>query len=138
MKSKVLVGGCFDILHIGHLDFLEAAKAAGDILIVLVESDQKIATLKGHHRPINSQADRARLLRALKMVNQVILLPSNMTDSDYDKLISEIKPDILATTSPDPGLHHKQRIAKLVKAKLKIVNKLIKGYSTGQLIEKLR
>ena len=76
MKNIVLVGGCFDIVHLGHLIFLEKAKAKGDILIVLLESDENIRKNKGQNRPINNQEDRALFLSKLKMVDKLDILQS--------------------------------------------------------------
>lgn len=113
-KILVLVGGCFDILHIGHVKFLEKAKAAGDILIVLLESDKSIRKLKGENRPINNHQDRASLLSALRAVDYVVLLPLLKTNLDYEKVLFRIKPDIIACTKDDPNKHHKERIGKLL------------------------
>ena len=72
---KVLVGGCFDVLHIGHVKFLRQAKSFGDYLIVLLESDANIKKLKGSTRPIHNQKERKEVLEALKFVDKVIILP---------------------------------------------------------------
>ena len=63
----VLVGGCFDILHLGHVVFLEKAKKEGDVLVVLLESDEKVRFLKGKGRPVHTQSERAEILSALKV-----------------------------------------------------------------------
>lgn len=136
-KDIVLVGGCFDILHIGHITFLEKAKKCGDILVILLESDQNIRKLKGINRPVHTQKQRAKILSSLKMVDFVICLPEMKKNSDYDEVIKKIKPDILATTSGDIGLHHKKRTAKLVGAKVKIVSKSIPGFSTSKILDKV-
>lgn len=137
-KKIVLVGGCFDLLHLGHLKFLEKAKKEGDVLIVLLESDEKMKKIKGIDRPINKQADRAKVLSALKAVDFVVTL-SGMTESgDYEKLMHRIKPDVIATTLPDPHIAHKRRIAKLMGAKVKYVCRLVKDYSTAGMVKKIR
>ena len=74
-KITVLAGGCFDVLHPGHIVFLEKAKKAGDYLVVLLESDKKIRKLKGKGRPVHSQKERAEILSALKSVDSVVCLP---------------------------------------------------------------
>lgn len=135
MNKIVLVGGCFDILHPGHVIFLKKAKQVGDKLIVLLESDEKIRKLKGSGRPIHKQKERAILLKALKFVDEVILLPYIDKEIDYDKYIQKIKPDIIATTLGDPYIKYKKRSAKKVGAKLKCVTKRIENYSTSQLVE---
>ena len=102
-KSIVVAGGCFDILHVGHVRFLQSAKKLGDVLFVLLESDKNVKKLKGETRPINSQKDRAEILSSLKSVDYVVFLPRMKSDEDYDKLITCLKPNILATTENDPG-----------------------------------
>jgi glycerol-3-phosphate cytidylyltransferase len=72
-KRIVATNGCFDILHIGHLRYLEESKKLGDILVVGLNSDTSVKSLKGASRPINNQADRAELLLGLKPVDYVII-----------------------------------------------------------------
>lgn len=115
-KSLVLVGGCFDLLHKGHRQFLQKARKTGESLIVLLESDEMIKNRKGVGRPHETQSERARALAQLSYVTAVLLLPSQMDDQDYDKLVSEIKPAIIATTKGDPYRHHKERQAKQIGA----------------------
>lgn len=133
-KVVVLVGGCFDILHPGHVIFLEKAKKAGDILIVLLESDEKIKAMKGINRPVHSQAERVKVLSVLRPVDYIVLLPYLREDLEYDRLILRIKPDIIAATSRSENIRHYRRTAKLSGAKLKFVTKTINGYSTSSLI----
>lgn len=128
-ENIVLVGGCFDILHLGHVTFLEKARKKGDFLIVLLESDQVIRTKKGDKRPINSQKNRAKVLSALKDVDLIVMLPE-MKNEDYDKVVKEIKPSIIAITSKDPEIKYKKRSAKLIGAKISIVTKFIPEHST--------
>lgn len=132
-KTIVLVGGCFDILHLGHIIFLEKAKRVGDILVVLLESDQKVRELKGNSRPIYVQKDRAKILSALKVVDYVVKLPFLKTDQEYERLVAKIKPDIIAVTAGSVSYHH-LRVAKLVGAKLKPVTKMIDNYSTSRIL----
>lgn len=134
MKKIVLVGGCFDILHLGHIRFLKQAKKLGDTLIVLLESDEKIKKIKGEGRPVNSQIIRAEILEALHDVDFVIKLPEIMEDADYDDLVKKIKPDYIAVTKGDSGLENKKRSAKLVNAKIIIATNLIEGYSTSKIL----
>ena len=97
-KKIVLVGGCFDVLHVGHIKFLERAKRVGDILFVEVESDQNITRLKGPNRPINRQADRVYVLSRLEIVDYVIPLPTKISDLGYLSITKRVGPAILATT----------------------------------------
>lgn len=133
-QKTVIVGGCFDILHLGHIRFLRQAKKLGDILIILLESDKKIKKIKGDARPVNSQKVRAEILSALRDVDFVILLPGIMEDTDYDDLVKKIKPDFIAVTKGDLGLENKKRSAKLVGAEVRIVINRLKNYSTGKLL----
>lgn len=136
-KTIVLAGGCFDILHIGHITFIEKTKAEGDIFFVLLEADKRIQLIKGRNRPINKQRDRAKVLSALESVDYVILLPQALTDKNYENMIINLKPDIITTTIGDPGKAKKERQAKLVGAKVVEVTEYIKDQSTSRLIELL-
>lgn len=136
-KKIVLVGGCFDLVHLGHLVFLQKAKSIGDILFVLLESDQTIRRLKGDKRPINSQINRAKFLTHLKSVDFVIKLPEFKTNQQYQKLITQIKPNIIAITQNDFQKKLKKQQANLVKAKLITVTSVIKNQSTSLVIQKL-
>jgi FAD synthetase len=136
-KRIVLAGGCFDLLHIGHITFLEKAKTLGDILVVLLESDESIAHEKGKNRPINSQKDRAKILAALSNVDIIIPLKSTMTDQEYDALVFAIKPAIIATTSGDGNRHHKERQAKKIDAKVVDVIMPVSDKSTTKLVKLL-
>lgn len=131
----VLAGGCFDILHIGHITFLENAKKAGDILILLLESDEAIKLLKGEKRPINNQKNRAKILSSVEFVNLVIVLNKPFETEDYQKLVSEIKPDVIAVTEGDPNLENKKSQAKEVGAVVKVVLKKIAEHSTTKLLD---
>lgn len=134
-KTIVLVGGCFDILHIGHITFLEKAKAAGDKLFVFLESDESIRKLKGVNRPINNREDRAKILAALESVDYVILLPAYLKDSDYDNMIIKIKPAIIAITKGATRRKNKERQAALASSKLVEVTGYIRDQSTTRLVK---
>lgn len=134
-KRIVLVGGCFDVLHPGHVIFLEKAKQAGDLLIVLLESDEKIKKLKGVNRPVHTQQERGKVLSALQFVDYLVLLPVMKSDTAYDKLIQSIKPDIIAITAGQASQHQK-RAAKLTGAELKAVTRLIGQHSTSRILDR--
>lgn len=137
-KIIVLVGGCFDILHQGHLTFLKKARKQGDKLIVLLESDQSVALKKGPGRPVNNQIKRAEALNSLADVDVVINLPFIEASAGYDQIIRQLKPDIIATTFKDPHIKHKKRAAKKIGARIKYVNRRIVGFSTSSLINENR
>lgn len=90
-EKIVLTNGCFDLLHPGHIEYLAAAKALGNKLIILINDDGSVADLKGQHRPINPLKDRIALLAALKSVDWVI----PFSEATPANLIAQIKPDIL-------------------------------------------
>lgn len=133
-KKIVIAGGCFDILHIGHVEYLNEAKKTGDVLVVLLESDNSIKKIKGITRPINPQKNRAKILSELKPVDYIICL-SEFGNSDYDKLIFQLKPQIIATTFGDKQIEHKIRQANMIGAKVVIVNKKIKDQSTSKIAD---
>ena len=126
---KVLVGGCFDVLHYGHVSFLKKAKALGDYLVVLLESDARIKKLKGPSRPFHNQLQRKEILESLKFVDEVILTKDEMTDQDYENLIIKINPQIIAIEEGKKTKTH----ASLVNAKVVGIDK-VEGYSTSQLL----
>lgn len=133
-KTLVLAGGCFDVLHPGHIVFLEQAKRVGDYLGVLLESDEKIRQLKGEGRPVHTQKDRAKILSALTAVDFIVCLPRMENDLAYDKLILKIRPDIIAATKGDRAISYKQRTAKKAGAKLIYVTKMIGQHSTSKIL----
>jgi len=134
-KRIVLAGGCFDILHVGHITFLEKARAAGDKLFIMLEGDAAIKKLKGENRPINSQADRARILSAIESVDVVVALGDDLKDADYDNLIMKIQPDVIATSEGDTYIGHKERQAKMVLGKVVEVTGIISDQSTSRLVK---
>lgn len=136
-KKIVLAGGCFDILHIGHISFLEKSKKAGDILVLLLESDDAIRFLKGKNRPVNSQENRAAVLSAIACVDLVITLPYIFKTPDYTELVRQIKPDIIAVSDEDPNLNIKKLQAEEVGGNLKIVLKKIPEHSTTKILNNL-
>jgi rfaE bifunctional protein nucleotidyltransferase chain/domain len=90
-KKIVFTNGCFDIIHAGHVDYLEKAKSLGDVLIVGLNSDDSVRRLKGKNRPINPQEHRKKVLQALKPVDLVIIFEEDTPE----RLIKEVKPDVL-------------------------------------------
>ena len=87
----VFTNGCFDILHAGHIEYLEATSRLGNRLIIGLNDDASVAKLKGSHRPINNQVDRSKVLSSLYMVDMIIIFS---TDTPLD-LIEKIDPDFL-------------------------------------------
>ncbi|MBQ8482660.1 D-glycero-beta-D-manno-heptose 1-phosphate adenylyltransferase [bacterium] len=89
-KTTVATNGCFDILHVGHVRYLQKTKSFADYSIVLLNSDKSVRSIKGPSRPINNENDRAEILCALSCVDYVVLFDE---DSPRD-LLDEIKPDV--------------------------------------------
>lgn len=90
-RKIVFTNGCFDIIHYGHVQYLQKAKTKGDILIVGLNSDASVKRLKGEKRPINCQKDRAEILSEFKSVDFVVIF----NEDTPLNLIKTIKPDIL-------------------------------------------
>lgn len=135
-KGQVLVftNGCFDILHVGHIDYLEKARREGDRLIIGLNTDVSVRGLKGKGRPINDEESRGRLLAALSFVDLVI--PFN--ESTPMELIKAVQPDILVKGSD-------YEVENIVGAKFVMENggkvitlDLIQGISTTHIIEKIK
>ena len=137
-KKIVLVGGCFDIVHIGHIAFLQKAKEQGNFLIVLLESDETIKKMKGPTRPIHTQYLRAKILGSLDSVDLVVQIPQLKTDKEYSKLVKIIEPDIIAVTKGDPILIKKMAHAQTIHAKVVKVIDRQKEYSTSNLVNNLK
>jgi len=132
-KRIVFTNGCFDILHFGHVKYLQDAKAKGDYLIVAVNSDSSIKKIKAKNRPVIGQGDRLKTIAALASVDFVVLF----NEDNPLKLIKALKPDLLIKGA-DWG---KERImgADFVESyggKVATVN-LVKGRSTSALIKKI-
>ena len=89
-NTVVATNGCFDILHVGHVRYLEKTKSFADKLIVLLNSDKSVKSIRGHSRPINNENDRAEILCALSCVDYVV----SFDEDSPRNLLDEIKPDI--------------------------------------------
>ncbi len=138
-KSVVFTNGCFDILHAGHVTYLEEAATLGDILIVGINSDDSVQRLKGPQRPIVPEEDRAMLVAALRCVDYTVLFPE---DTPYE-LVRDLQPDVLvkggdydpaATSGPryivgsDSVREHGGRV--------EVIN-LVEGRSTTNIVERV-
>jgi len=89
-KVWVATNGCFDLLHAGHVAYLEAARSLGDALLVGLNGDSSVRELKGPSRPLNAEADRARVLAALECVSAVVVFPEKRAV----RFLSEARPDL--------------------------------------------
>jgi D-beta-D-heptose 7-phosphate kinase/D-beta-D-heptose 1-phosphate adenosyltransferase len=90
-KKIVFTNGCFDLLHVGHIRYLKEAKGYGDILIVAVNSDSSVKSIKGDKRPIVSQSERAEVLAALEMIDYVTMFDEGTPCN----VIKKLQPDVL-------------------------------------------
>ena len=129
-KKIVFTNGCFDLLHIGHIKYLETAKSYGDILILGLNSDSSVKSIKGENRPINNQKDRACILAALNAVDYVVIFDE---ETPY-KIIKTIRPNILVKGGDYQG---KKVVGEDIVDELRIVE-FIKGKSSTQTIENIK
>ncbi len=133
-KRIVFTNGCFDILHLGHVDYLEKASEKGDKLIIGINTDKSVKRLKGDNRPVNNEIARARILAALAFVDAVTFF-----DEDTPlALIQMISPDVLIKGSD-------YTISNIVGADIVLKNggkvetiELVSGYSTTQIINQIK
>ncbi|BDD06333.1 D-glycero-beta-D-manno-heptose 1-phosphate adenylyltransferase [Aureibacter tunicatorum] len=137
-KSKgekvVFTNGCFDLVHVGHVDYLEKARKLGDRLIVGLNTDNSVKRLKGDSRPVNNEMFRARILASMQFIDAVIFFDQDTPQ----ELITEVLPNILVKGDD-------YKISEIVGAKEVIANggkvqtiAFVEGYSSTKLIEKIK
>jgi len=129
-KKIVFTNGCFDILHKGHVQYLDKAKSFGDVLILGLNSDDSVRELKGPSRPINNEDDRAYILAALESVDYVV----KFTDDTPYSLIQIVQPDILVKGGDYEG---KEVVGSDIAGCVKLVQ-FVDGRSTTSTIEKIK
>jgi D-glycero-beta-D-manno-heptose 1-phosphate adenylyltransferase len=136
-KRIVLVTGVFDLFHQEHQNFLRASRAAGDLLIVGVESDARVRKNKGLSRPTDDQQKRVQQLQLFSVVDLAFVLPEKFdAAADQLRLLKLIKPDILAASSHTPYLKEKQQLMKKVGGEVRVVYELQSNTSTTQILAK--
>lgn len=129
-EKVVFTNGCFDILHRGHVTYLQQARQLGDHLIVGLNSDASVKKLKGPERPINNELDRAFMLAALRCVDEVVLFGEDTPE----ELLSHLNPDILVKG----GDYKPEEVAgRQYAGEVKILS-FVDGYSTTGTIRKIR
>lgn len=128
-KTVVFTNGCFDILHRGHVEYLDTAKSFGDVLILGLNSDSSVRRLKGESRPINSQEDRAYILAALESVDYVVIFD----EATPYNLIQALQPDILVKGG---DYKDKEVVGSDIAKEVKLVD-FVEGRSTTQTIAKI-
>ena len=129
-KKIIFTNGCFDLLHYGHIRYLEASKNLGDILIIGLNSDKSIKKIKGNDRPINSEGDRAYLIAALESVDFVVIFDEE-TPLELIKLIA---PDILVKGG---DYKDKKVVGQEIVDELRIID-FVPGKSTSNIINKIK
>jgi rfaE bifunctional protein nucleotidyltransferase chain/domain len=131
-RTIVFTNGCFDILHVGHVRCLQAAKNLGDLLVVGLNSDQSVRALKGANRPFNPETDRAEVLAALESVDYIVIFP----EPRVTKLVQEIRPHIYAKGgdyTPESLEQEEVRALRAIGTRIEILP-LVPGKSTTDLI----
>jgi rfaE bifunctional protein nucleotidyltransferase chain/domain len=133
-ESVVFTNGCFDILHRGHVEYLNQAKSLGKYLVIGLNSDSSVKKLKGEDRPVNNETDRAFVLSNLKCVDAVIIFDE---DTPYD-LINTVRPDFLVKG----GDWKEEQIvgSDIVKSYGgKVISlKFVDSYSTSNIIDRIK
>jgi rfaE bifunctional protein nucleotidyltransferase chain/domain len=132
-RRLVFTNGCFDLLHVGHVRYLQAARKLGDALLVAVNGDASVRTLKGEGRPINSEADRAEVLAALECVGYVTVF----RDVRVSSILETVRPHVYVKggdytlDSLDPG---ERAVLEKIGAEIDILP-LVPGRSTTKIIQ---
>jgi rfaE bifunctional protein nucleotidyltransferase chain/domain len=134
-KKIVATNGCFDLLHVGHVRYLQAARALGDVLIVGLNSDCSVRELKGAGRPITTESDRGEILAALECVDLVTIFP----EIRATKFLATVRPAVYVKGGDytSETLDEKERaILKEIGAAIRLIP-FETGYSTSGLIEQI-
>jgi rfaE bifunctional protein nucleotidyltransferase chain/domain len=134
-RKLVFTNGCFDLLHVGHVRYLAAARALGDALLVAINGDESVRALKGEGRPLNPEADRAEVIAALASVDYVVVFPEVRATA----LLEKIRPAIYVKGGDytAESLHAEERSAlERLGTEIRIVP-FEAGHSTSRLVEKM-
>jgi rfaE bifunctional protein nucleotidyltransferase chain/domain/rfaE bifunctional protein kinase chain/domain len=131
--TVVATGGCFDVLHAGHLASLEAARALGDCLVVLLNSDASVRRLKGPGRPVHSAADRARLLEALSCVDAVAVFE----DDDPTDTLGRLRPDVWVKAGDYAGAELPEAVTVEAAGGRVVLVPYLDGHSTTSILSGL-
>lgn len=133
-RSKVVfTNGCFDLLHAGHVDYLQKSRALGDVLVVGLNSDQSVRRLKGAGRPVNPQEDRGYVLAGLENVDYVLIFEE---DTPYE-LIKAVEPDVLVKGGDWSVEHIVGRDVLWQRGGEVLSIPLLKGYSSTAIIKRI-
>jgi rfaE bifunctional protein nucleotidyltransferase chain/domain len=135
-RNLVFTNGCFDLLHVGHVRYLQAARALGDALLVAINGDESVRALKGQGRPLNQAEDRAELVAALESVDHVVIFP----EVRATQLLAIVRPAIYVKGGDytEDSLHAEERAAlDQIGAEIRILP-FEAGHSTSGLLEKIK
>jgi rfaE bifunctional protein nucleotidyltransferase chain/domain len=135
-RKLVFTNGCFDLLHVGHVRYLQAARVLGDALLVAVNGDESVRALKGQGRPLNQAEDRAELVAALESVDHVVIFP----EVRATQLLAIVRPAIYVKGGDytKDSLHTEERAAlDQIGAEIRILP-FEAGHSTSGLLEKIK
>lgn len=136
-KKTVLVTGVFDVLHWAHKEFLDRAAQEGRLLLVGIESDQRVRQLKGPNRPVNPQQRRMENLKQLNIAEFIFTLPADFDQLETRKeFLSRIKPDILAVSESTPNLEQKKKLMQEIDGRVEIVFQHQPDTSTTKILQK--
>lgn len=131
-KTIVFTNGCFDLLHAGHVTYLQFAREQGDVLILGLNADASITKAKGPCRPIVDEANRARLMAALECVDYVVVFP----EDEPIELIRAVQPDILVK-SEDWAHYVSGRDIVEARGGRVVLAKMVEGLSTTNIVKKI-
>jgi rfaE bifunctional protein nucleotidyltransferase chain/domain len=135
-RTLVLTNGCFDLLHVGHVRYLQSARALGDALAVAINGDDSVRALKGDGRPLHTENDRAEIVAALECVDYAVLFP----EVRVTRVIENVRPAIYVKGGDytPVSLHPEERAAlEKIGAEIRILP-FEPGHSTSGLIERMK
>jgi len=135
-RKLVFTNGCFDLLHVGHVRYLEAARALGDALLVAINGDESVRGLKGEGRPLNRESDRAEIVAALASVDHVVIFPELRATA----LLEKVRPAIYVKGGDytADSLHAEERNAlERIGTEIRILP-FEAGHSTSGLLGKMK
>ncbi|MDB6148481.1 MAG: D-beta-D-heptose 1-phosphate adenylyltransferase [Spartobacteria bacterium] len=135
-RNLVFTNGCFDLLHVGHARYLQAARALGEALLVAINGDESVRALKGQGRPLNQAEDRAELVAALESVDHVVIFP----EVRATQLLAIVRPAIYVKGGDytEDSLHAEERAAlDQIGAEIRVLP-FEAGHSTSGLLEKIK
>jgi rfaE bifunctional protein nucleotidyltransferase chain/domain len=133
-KRVVFTNGCFDLLHPGHIRSLETARGLGDVLIVGINSDESVRTLKGEGRPVIPEQERAEILASLECVDAVVIFH----DFTPQRVVAALVPDVLVKGGDWPGNQIVGREEVEAAGGKVVLVDVVPGYSTTDILKKIK